>query len=178
MKYNSVNIEMNRDYDLNLLKIKNISSLMKHAKISPEVIILEDVIPDNIGVDLYEGKGWGLKSKKNIKKGDIIYILPLRSFPENKILVKSYLGEKYIDKEEHLSSLSKAHNIFPSWDCFLNHDDSNNADYHVNLIIKKGDCYCRLLAVKDIKKGEEITLNYNRGNCNMYMYFFNCFLCL
>jgi len=115
----------------------------------------------------------GTKNTKKYKKGEIIYDYPIEKSRKN-IYIISRIGEKYIDPEIHYSDITKLYNIFSYWGVFINHDDKPNAYYKDKIIIKNKKMYCRLYALRNISKNEELLIDYNSIEKNNWLY--NCFI--
>jgi hypothetical protein len=125
------------------------------------VLLIDDILPEHIEIDTYEGKGWGLKTTKLIKAGEIVYDFPVCKLPENNVRVLSVFGEKIIDPGVYLSKFAIIHKIFPYWDCFINHSDAPNAVHDFKFKIKNNRIYSNLVATEDINPGDEILINYS-----------------
>lgn len=171
-KINKINISLDKDCEINFISFKNVDFL-KNLKTCDKTIYIDKLMPKHINLDLYEKKGWGLKTLKNIKKGEIIYDYPIEKSRKN-IYIISRIGEKYIDPEIHYSDITKLYNIFSYWDVFINHDDKPNAYYKDKIIIKNKKMYCRLYALRNISKNEELLIDYNSIEKNNWLY--NCFI--
>jgi hypothetical protein len=150
--------------------------LIKQIKTCPNIIHIDSYLPDNISIESFENKGWGLVTNKKIKKNDIVYICPINIFPDNIFpdnneikFVSKKLGDKILNKNIHLFNLTRELGIFPYYDTMLNHDNNSNAFHDVDLLIYKNNVFITLIASKDIEPGEEITINYLYECDNLYL---------
>jgi len=160
-KFQSITIDINKDCCVSFLKVKNVEEIINQLPYHGNVLDLDNIIPKEISIDYYKDKGWGIKTNKDLKKHDLIYKYPITKFPENyKIKVKCHLGEKFIERDVHLDYFSDKYNVFPSWDAFINHEDIPNCYYDKKYEIKNKKVYGILRASKDIKKGEELNIDY------------------
>lgn len=125
-----------------------------------KVVLIDEMLPEHIEIDTYDGKGWGLKTTKLIKAGEIVYEFPISKLPEHDVRVLSVFGERTIRPDVYLSTFAIKHGIFPYWDCFLNNSDEPNAAHDFKFIIKNNRIYSTLIAVKDISPNSEILINY------------------
>ena len=157
---NYLTIDFNKDYKfLNLFLISNKLELIKKLELTNTNIRLN--LPKHIKIKRFKNKGYGLISIKDIKKNDLIYETPIRFFHKNKqIYVITYLGKHKVIKNIHCDTCFKDYIIFDYWDIFLNHNYKNNACYKSSFKYFKGNLYQGLYAIRDVKKGEEITINY------------------
>ena len=128
---------------------------------------MNKLLPKHVEFEIYDKKGWGLKTKKSFKKDDIIYEYPMEKIPNGKIKVISNIGEKYINPDIHFCEITKLYDIFSYWDVFINHDNNPNAYYKSKIIIKNRQLFGKLYALKDISENEELLIDYNKikGNC-------------
>lgn len=124
------------------------------------IIVIDQILPEHIEIDTYEGKGWGLKTTKLIKAGEIVYHFPICKLPEYNVRVLSVFGERIINPSVHLSKFARKYGIFPYWDCFLNHSDQPNAVHDFKIKLKNNKIYSSLVALEDINPGSEILINY------------------
>lgn len=108
----------------------------------------------NISVKKTSKKGRGIFAVRNIKKGEVIEICPVLTFSPK--------------EREHLEKTQLGHYIYPwrstrgaclvlGYGSIYNHSFSPNADWKQNF--KTQSMVFR--AIKPIKKGQEITVNYN-----------------
>lgn len=172
------NIDLNKDIEINFLHIKNFHFLDK-LQYCNNTIEIDKMLPNHIKLAVFKNKGWGLKTTKNIKKNELVYEYPIDRLSSNKIKVISKIGTKYIIPEVHLSEIEKKYNIFPYWDCFINHDEESNVFYNYKVIIKNKRLYSRLYALRDIQANEEILINYHKDisyNDLFYNSFINIFV--
>ena len=105
-----------------------------------------------------DNAGRGVFVRSLIKKGEIIERCPVIEIPEHdgpsvneSILVTYiyYLGRK---KERMMIALG--------FGSIYNHSDTPNAKYHGNL----KEHVIEFIALKDIKKNQEVTVDYAQGN--------------
>ena len=139
---------------MNYFNIYNIAHVCENR------IFIDEYLPDNIGIK-EDKKGWGLLSKTNIKKGEIIYMCPVGKYPGN-VTIISAIGEKKVDKNIHMFDTGTL-DIFPYFDILLNHSNHSNAFHDVDIFVHEGIFFITLLASRDIKPGDEITINYLYG---------------
>jgi SET domain-containing protein len=125
------------------------------------VLHIDHILPAHIEIDIYEIKGWGIKTTKPIKSGEIIYEFPICKLPEHSVRVMSVFGERIIDPDIHLSKFARKYGIFAYWDCFLNHSYEPNAIHDFKFKIKNGRMHSTLIALKDIESGSEILIDYD-----------------
>lgn len=122
---------------------------MKYATPSHRVYLAKSKI---------KGAGRGIFAKEDIKKGEHIegcpvFVLPQRDYP---IVKKTALRDYYFMWGKTTAG------ICFGYGSMYNHSYDANATYQK--LIK--DQIVEFLAVKDIKRGEEITINYNYGKPN------------
>ena len=99
-------------------------------------------------------KGRGLFATKNIKKGEIIESCPVLIFsPKERLNVEKTILNYYIYPWRSTRGAS----MVLGYGSIINHSFKPNADWKQNF--KSNTMVYR--AIKDIKKGEEITVNYN-----------------
>lgn len=113
---------------------------------------------DKIYIDksAIEKAGRGVFAKKAIKKNEIIETCPVLVLPE-----KDYpLAKKTILRNYYFMWGKTTSAICFGYGSFYNHS------YHPNATYKKRikENIIEFYAIKDIKKDEEITVNYNYGN--------------
>jgi hypothetical protein len=158
---NKTYITLDKDIEINYFKIKN-DDFLDNLKTCKNTIYIDKLLPEHIILDIYDKKGWGLKTTKAIKKGDIIYEYPIEKNSNEKIKIISNIGEKYINPDIHFCEITKFYNLFSYWDVFINHDGNPNAYYEPKVIIKNKQLLGRLYALKDISKNEELLIDYNK----------------
>ena len=162
-------ITLDKDIEINYFQIKN-DDFLDNLKTCKNTIYIDKLLPDHIMIDIYDKKGWGLKTTKAIKKGDIIYEYPIEKNASGKIKIISNIGEKYIEPDIHYCETTKFYNLFSYWDVFINHDDNPNAYYEPKVIIKNKQLLGRIYASKDISKNDELLINYNKLKKNVWIY--------
>ena len=146
---------------INYFNIYNISEFSQCLDTCDNEIYIDKFLPENIRIDIFPDKGWGLVSKKPVKKGDLIYMIPLSKCPAGDIIIISNEhGRKAVNKEIHLCDICRNANIFCYYDIFLNNDSTPNAIHDINLFIYKKKLFISIFALRDIKAGDEITIDY------------------
>ena len=146
---------------INYFNIYNLSEFSKCLDTCENEIYIDKFLPENIRIDIFPDKGWGLVSKKAIKKGELIYMIPLAKYPKGDlIIISDQHGRKRVDKDIHLSDICRNSNIFCYHDIFLNHDHAPNAIHDINLFIYNKQLFISIFALHDIKAGDEITIDY------------------
>ncbi len=106
--------------------------------------------------------GRGIFAREDITKGDLIECCPVVLIPEHQVpfIRKTELHNYYFmwgDDEAHHKA-----GICLGFGSLYNHSYTPNATYK-KLIDEK---LIEFIAIKDISKDEEITVNYNHGNPN------------
>ena len=100
--------------------------------------------------------GRGVFANKKIKKKEIIEICPVFVFPR-----KDYLVIKRTALRDYYFMWGKnTVGICFGYGSFYNHSYKANATYRKKIKEK----IINFIAIEDIKKGQEITVNYNYGN--------------
>ena len=140
--------------------VYNYFDIYKITNVSPNIINIDEYLPDTVYIKEIQGKGWGLVSKTNIHKNDIVYVCPISIFPDGTLKIVSECGEKIIDKNIHMCKLERELNIFPYFDIFLNNSHDANAYHDINILMYKNIAFFTLIASKNIEPNEEITINY------------------
>lgn len=108
----------------------------------------------NFEIKKTAAKGRGLFSTKNIKIGEIIESAPVINLsPKERINAEKTILNYYIYPWRSTRSAS----MVLGYGSIINHSFNPNADWKQNF--KTNTMVYR--AIKDIKKGEEITVNYN-----------------
>ena len=114
----------------------------------------------------YKSRSRAVYARKNIKKGKTIEEVPVIRMPRDEVFPENvdkqpcatiswYCFEWHKDKKYSKNGFTA---IALGYGSLYNHSDDPNAKYeHIN-----GDCL-RFVAKKNIKKGEEITINYMQG---------------
>ena len=100
-------------------------------------------------------KGRGVFARKNFKKGEIIEVCPviILSKKDTKNIDKTKLYDYYFEWDEK----SGENAIVLGCGSMYNHSYESNATFKKD---KAKKCF-NFVAVKDIRRGEEITINYN-----------------
>jgi len=124
-------------------------------------IYIDRYTPEFIDFRFYEGKGVGMITTRDIRHGEVIYEFPICKIPEGDVNIITGVGHINFVPTKHLSHFGVKHNIFPYWDCLLNHDDNPNALHDYKFESKHGRFFGKLYATRDINYGEEILINYN-----------------
>ena len=119
---------------------------------------MEHVVPSNkvfVARSKIKGAGRGVFAKKDIKKGEYIEGCPVLVLPR-----KDYLTVKKTALRDYYFMWGKTTaGICFGYGSMYNHSYNANATYRK--LIKAW--IVEFVAVKDIKRGEEITINYNYG---------------
>ena len=104
--------------------------------------------------------GRGVFALKNIRKGEVFESCPVIQIPERqtRLLQKSELLNYYFLWGKRLKSVA----IALGYGSIYNHSYEPNATYRKKM--KQG--MIDFVAIRNIKKGKEITVNYNFGNPN------------
>lgn len=99
-------------------------------------------------------KGRGVFALRNFKKGDIIEKCPIQPFPakEKRFIFKTCFKNYYMESDD-----SRFTCIMFGWGSIYNHSYYPNAE--VDFDRPKKNVIFR--AIREIKKGEEVTYNYN-----------------
>jgi len=112
----------------------------------PGLYILEDDI-----------KGRGVYTANDINEGSIIEICPVivLSQSDKKLVHQTKLHDYYFLWDEQMHTIA----LPLGYGCLYNHDESANADTEQDFSEK----VIRIIAKRQIKSGEEITINYLGG---------------
>ena len=102
--------------------------------------------------------GRGVFAAQNMKKKEVIETYPIIEIPKNDVsnLKESILVNYYF----YFGKKNEVLAIALGFGSIYNHSYGPNATYKKRIKNKTID----FVAIKDIKKGEEITVNYNYGN--------------
>jgi len=161
MKTRRIVIDLNKNYDINLLLIKNLDEILMKSQLEDDIIDIRKTIPNSIKLKMIHKKGYGIIARKNIKKDEVIYKTPISCFHKSKnIKVITELGKRNVIPAHHCDGYFKDYILFDYWDIFLNHDFNHNARFTTLLTYNNGKLYQTLYAYKDIRKGDEITIDY------------------
>ncbi len=113
-----------------------------------------------VGQSKIPNAGRGVYAKRNIKKDEIIESCPIIEIPEHdmpnlreNILITYFF---YYGKKKEKSAIALG------FGSIYDHSYKPNAKYD----IKDTDGLINFIALKNIKKDDEITVNYNPGNSN------------
>ncbi|MFX1259135.1 MAG: SET domain-containing protein-lysine N-methyltransferase [Promethearchaeota archaeon] len=107
-------------------------------------------------------KGKGVLAKKNIKKGTIVEIAHILLISnEDYDLIQNSILYNYIYEWDDPNNPKYQNAIALSICQFFNHSYNPNVEYQYNY----KNTTIKFIAIKDISKGEELTINYN-GNVN------------
>lgn len=99
--------------------------------------------------------GRGVFASRDIKKGDLIERCPVIEIPPGDA---ANLTDSIIITYVYHLGKNKEHALFPlGFGALYNHAYTPNAEYKG--VIKEG--FINFIAIKDIEKDEEITVNYN-----------------
>ena len=102
--------------------------------------------------------GWGLYATEKIKELDVLEVAPYFLVPVDE-LNQAYQCERYSYPITDLTSL-----IGHGYAGLYNHSSNPNAAYEIDLI----DETIKHYALRDIEKGEEVTINYGEDNVAYY----------
>ncbi len=105
----------------------------------------------------FGGKGGkGVFAKENIRKGEIIEVAPIIILEHEELIdtIWNTLFDYYFWLDDFVV-------LSLGYGSLYNHSDTSNAKYSID----KNKKEIKFMAIKDIKKGEEIFFNY-RGNSN------------
>lgn len=102
--------------------------------------------------------GRGVFAKCDIKKGELIERCPVIELPQEDA---ANLTDSIIITYVYHLGKNKERALFPlGFGALYNHNYTPNAEYKG--VLKEG--FINFIAIKDIKKDEEITVNYNTGD--------------
>ncbi len=113
-----------------------------------------------------EGKGRGVFTAVDISEGDLIEVCPIIKIPKSQlpIIHKTVLHDYYFLWGEHLEDCA----IALGFGSLYNHKTFPNANFILDLDNDTID----VVAIKDIKAGEEISLNYHgESGCTDSLWF-------
>lgn len=100
--------------------------------------------------------GWGVFALKDMRSGEVVELLPALVVPHEDM---AQVEGSYLDRYAYEGPEDQY--IVATGACsWLNHKNPANCEYEVHWE-DDGDFYVRVFAVKTIKKGQEITINYN-----------------
>jgi uncharacterized protein len=106
-------------------------------------------LSDNfIGKSNIPDSGYGVFANKDYKKDDIVEINRFLEFSDNRTGLEDYVFKSHLDNTKNIIVLGNG-SIF-------NHHDNNNVNYY----FMDGKGFFMYKANKDIKKGEEMYINY------------------
>lgn len=133
------------------------TGLIKRILISDKIYIAQSSIPD---------AGRGVFARISIRKGEVIETCPVIEIPEHDVAALSHsilLTYFYFfgKKKERIVVVLGFGSIY-------NHAYSSNAVYK-----EKSERTIDFIAIKDIEKGEEITVNYLQKNKEKHPLWFN-----
>lgn len=100
-----------------------------------------------------KGKGRGLVASWSILKGTILENAPVLIVPESEM---KFLKKTSVINYSFLWNKSGANALVLSQSSLLNHSDEPNIDYTIN----RRDKTISFKAIRDIQKGEELTIDY------------------
>lgn len=111
-----------------------------------------------LGKSSIQSAGRGVFARKEIKRGELIEVCPVIVLPESEreYIRKTNLRSYYFQWGDNL----KAVGIALGFGSLYNHSYTPNAKY----IKKMEDRLLEFVAIKDIERDEEITVNYNFGD--------------
>lgn len=114
-----------------------------------------------IGFDIKQspGKGLGVFCREDFGKGQII--AKVKAFfwsDEPSVTVFTDVGERKVTREEHAVCLTDSLCVFGQWFVFINHSCSPNVYFEKDI---DSEQRVSMLAMKPIKNGEELFLDYD-----------------
>ena len=133
---------------------KNIAEIQIGGDISGEIdnIIETGFISKNyLDKSSLDGAGYGIFTSVDYKEGDIVEVNPFREYTENYSGLEAYRHGSHLTTGKHLLVLGNG--------SMLNHNENENL-VHYYMKNKKFYVY---RAKRDIKKGEELFINYGKG---------------
>lgn len=107
----------------------------------------------NIIIKKTKNKGRGVFAQRDFKKGEVIEICHVFEVPHKAVENVNNLQDYFFDWDEE----NKIYASLSGCGLFYNHSYEPNANYEEDIKNK----IMKFIAVKDIKKGEEILINYN-----------------
>lgn len=107
-----------------------------------------------ITVKVFKIMGRGLVSTKPIKKGQVYMQVEILEFnrKDSNMLDKTLLGSYVYDLGAGRSCIALGHG------CLFNHSDQENTDF--NFVKKQGRLMIQYKALRNIKAGEQLFINY------------------
>ena len=166
--------DLSKDRTFNYFEIHDIKEMKKQLSTFPNKVNIEDYLPKHIKINKFPKKGWGLVTNKYFSKNEIVYEAPIYNFPIDGIeILSNNFGSNIIKKEIHCGDVTKLHNLFTGYDCFLNHDDNPNTYHSCVFLIKNKSIYVVLKALRNIAPGDELTIDYMY--LNKYIYYINSY---
>jgi SET domain-containing protein len=117
---------------------------------------MEIVLPDVVVRDTGTEKGLAVYAKKAIHQGEIVELCPVMAFSKPFDELPDVLKTRVFDWAA-LSITSHQHAIALGFGSLYNHANPANMRYEACLDGK----FLQFRAVRDIAKGEELTINYN-----------------
>ncbi|MEK7649434.1 MAG: SET domain-containing protein-lysine N-methyltransferase [Patescibacteria group bacterium] len=121
---------------------------------------------EGIRVQKTKDRGRGIIAERNFKKGDVIMINPVVVIPESEkeLIKKTELFNYYFD----WGARSKKAAICLGLGSICNHSWTPNAKY----VYREKDEMLVFVAIKPIKRGEEICISYNGDAADKSPYYF------
>jgi D-alanine-D-alanine ligase len=125
--------------------------------------ILSCSVHPNVNIGNSTIAEWGVFANQDFKKGDVLYentciIINNDNTPEN-IILKTEREEYQLNRIVHSVPLIDNLSLLYNFDSFTNHSCDPNT--FCTLVDNNDPTLFRCNAKKDIKKGEELTCNYN-----------------
>jgi hypothetical protein len=133
--------------------VKIPESIGKYATMTAELEKLANIDPPDISIGESEGRGRGVFAERDFEPDEVIEEAPLLSMPKKQIRD----GEVLRDYAFNLKDKKTMSVVVLGYGSIYNHSYEPNARYDKNMEEKK----FVYAAIKPIKKGEEIFVNYN-----------------
>jgi uncharacterized protein len=120
------------------------------------------VPPDVYVADAGSGKGLGVFAARDFDNDEIVEIAPMLMFRTDGCFFPSNLADRFFTwQSSELPSKENWGAITWGYGCLYNHDEPANMRHPI-------DCQQRTITyqtVRPVKKGEELTINYNSPDC-------------
>jgi len=138
--------------------LSNVSGIITSI---PEKIITKPLnIPPSLNVFHTSSVGRGINTLKRFEKGDVVFKYTEEMWPkvDGKSLSHIFLGDYVISLYEHADRDTLGNYTFTNFDNLINHSCEPNIRYD-----EENKC---AIAIKSIKEGYELTVDYNGLNYN------------